>query len=222
LVIASLALISVAAAVVVARDRLPLNIPGLGDWQAGDTPLTITSPPPADLLDLADAGMPADAGILEEDAGVADAGMDGGMDAGIEPSLELIVDPRVDALLSDGGILGRTPVTLPMPPGRHVLSLSNPALGIQTSRAVTVAPEGRTTVRIYLSKGFVNVRAPAGATVQVDGRNVGKAPIDELDLYEGYHRLVVVVNGARWQKSFLVEPNQRVNFSVDFESEEDE
>jgi eukaryotic-like serine/threonine-protein kinase len=148
--------------------------------------------------------------------------MDGGADAGVEPSLELIVDPRVEAFLPDGGSLGRTPVTVPLTPGRYLLSLSNPALGIQTSRAVTVGPEGRTTVRIYLGKGFVNVRAPAGATVQVDGRNVGKAPVDELDLYEGAHRLVVIVNGARWQKSFVVEPNQRVNFSVDFENEDNE
>ena len=72
-----------------------------------------------------------------------------------------------------------------------------------------------------MNKGFVNVHAPKGATVQVDGRNVGKAPVDELDLYEGYHRLVVIVNGARWQKSFTVEPNQRVNFSVDFENEDE-
>ena len=141
---------------------------------------------------------------------------------GVEPALELIVDPRVDAFLPDGGPLGRTPVIVPLTPGRYLLSLSNSSLGIQTARTVTVGPEGKTTVRIYLNKGFVNVTAPEGAVVQVDGRNVGKAPVEELDLYEGSHRLVVIVNGARWQKSFVVEPNQRVNFSVDFEDPESE
>ena len=72
-----------------------------------------------------------------------------------------------------------------------------------------------------LGKGFVNIAAPEAATVQVDGRNLGYAPIDELALYEGSHRLVVIVNGARWQKSFVVEPNQRVNFSVGFEDPEE-
>jgi serine/threonine-protein kinase len=228
LAVFSLALISVAAAVVVARDKIPLNIPGLGDLLTADPSQIVAPPPPVEPMALADAGVPADAGVLEEDAGVAaadagtDGGMDGGMDAGVEPSLELIVDPRVDAFLPDGGPLGRTPVTVPLTPGRYLLSLNNSALGIHTSRTVTVSPEGLTTVRIYLGKGYVNVRAPEGATVQVDGRNVGKAPVDELDLYEGAHRLVVIVNGARWQRSFVVEPNQRVNFSVDFENEEGE
>jgi serine/threonine-protein kinase len=222
LVAVSLALISVAAAVVVGRDRIPLDIPGLGGLLTTDPSQVVTPPPPADPMAFADGGVPADAGVPADEASMAaaDAGTDGGTDAGVE--LELIVDPRVEAFLPDGGPLGRTPVTVPLTPGRYLLSLSNSALGIQTSRTVTVNPEGRTTVRIYLSKGFVNVTAPEGATVQVDGRNVGKAPVDELDLYEGVHRLVVIVNGARWQKSFLVEPNQRVNFSVDFEDEDTE
>lgn len=207
-VIAALVLISVGAAVVVARDKIPLNIPGLGGLQNVD-PSQLAEP-----MAFADGGVPTDAGVSAQWA-------DGGVDAGVEPALELIVDPRVEAFLPDGGSLGRTPVVVPLTPGRYLLSLSNSSLGIQTARTVTVGPEGKTTVRIYLNKGFVNVKAPEGAVVQVDGRNVGKAPVEELDLYEGSHRLVVIVDGARWQKSFVVEPNQRVNFSVDFEDPEE-
>jgi serine/threonine-protein kinase len=233
LVLVSLLLICVGAAVVVARDKLPPNVQAFLEKYGGGLSLpSVTPPAPVDPLTLADAGLPADAVILEEDAGVADggvgAGMDGGMDGGMDAGmdggteLELIVDPRVEALFTDGGTLGRTPLITSLEPGRYVLSLSNPALGIQTSRAVTVGPEGRTTVRIYLTKGFVNIRAPEGATVLVDGRAVGKAPVEELDLYEGFHRLVVIVNGARWQKSFTVEPNARVTFTVGFENDEEE
>jgi hypothetical protein len=233
LVLASLLLICVAAAVVVARDKLPPELQALLEkYGAGLSLPSITPPPAVDPLALADAGLPADAGGFEEDAGVPDggveasldAGTDGGTDGGIDggTELELIVEPRVEALFTDGGTLGLTPVIAPLEPGRYVLSLNNSSLGIRTSRAVTVGPEGRTTVRIYLTKGYVNIRAPEGATVQVDGRTVGKAPVEELDLYEGAHRLVVLVNGARWQKSFTVEPNARVTFTVDFENEEDE
>jgi serine/threonine-protein kinase len=184
---------------------------------AGSDLTAFTPEPAVDPLALADAGVASDAGALAQSAEMAD----GGVDAGMEPTLELIVDPRVDIMLTDGGTLGRTPFTVPMPPGRHVLSLSNPSLGIQTARSVTVAPEGRTTQRIYLNKGYVTIRAPAGATVQVNGRKVGTAPVEELDLYEGYHRLVVTVGAARWQKSFQLEANQRVTFTVDFEGEEE-
>jgi hypothetical protein len=235
MVFLSLVAIFAAAAVVVWRGNLPEEVRaslGLGD--AGTTFTSITVPPSSDPVALADAGEPSDGGLVEEDGGTADASMDagtdagadggtdGGTDGGMEPTLELIVDPRVDIFLNDGGTLGRTPLTAPLPPGRYVLSLSNPALGIQTSRVVTVAATGRTTQRIYLNKGYVNIRAPQGATVQVDGRSVGTAPIDELDLYEGFHRLVVTVNGARWQKSFQLDGNQRVTFSVDFEDEEED
>jgi serine/threonine protein kinase len=229
LVLLSLLLICVAAAVVVTRGQVPADLPALWEkYAAGLSTPAVTPPLPVDPLALTDAGMPDDAGIPEEDGGVADAGMelllDGGMDGGVDggTELELIVDPRVEALFTDGGTLGRTPLIAPLMPGKYVLSLSNSSLGIQTARTVTVGPEGRTTVRIYLTKGYVNVRAPEGASVMVDGRTVGKAPVEELDLYEGYHRLVVIVNGARWQKSFTVEPNARVNFTVDFENEEDE
>ncbi|WP_224360729.1 protein kinase domain-containing protein [Hyalangium versicolor] len=215
LIIGALALVSVGAAVVVSRGKLPGNIPGLDELlNGGNSSSSIT---PIDPLDLVDAGVAADAGLVA-DAG-ADAGTDGGVDAGTE--LELIVDPRVDALLSDGGVIGRTPVTVPLPAGRHVISFSSPSLGINTARSVTVNPLGRTTARFYLNKGYVNVRAPEGGVVQVDGRNVGTTPVDELDLYEGQHRLTVTVNGARWQKIFSLEASQRLTFTVDFEDQDE-
>ncbi|MDY7232571.1 serine/threonine-protein kinase [Hyalangium rubrum] len=211
LVIGALALVSAAAAVVVWRGKLP------GDYsfssEAGDAGVSLASltpgPAPIDPLAMPDAGEAPDAGVA-----------DGGVDAGTE--LELIVDPRVDILLSDGGVLGRTPLTAPMPAGRHVLSLSNPALGIQTARSVTVNLTGRTTQRFYLNKGFVTIRGPEGSIVQVDGRKVGTTPVEELDLYEGYHRLVVTVGSARWTKSFQLDATQRVTFTVDFEEPEEE
>jgi hypothetical protein len=240
LVVGSLVLISAGGALVAMRGQLPAGFPGFnGPQQVGPALPPVT--PPLVPLALADAGTPADAGLPGVDAGTADGGVDAGMsagmsagmdagmdagvdagvDAGMESALELIVDPRVEALLQDGGTLGRTPLTVPMAPGRYPLSLSNSSLGINTSRMVTVNPTGRTTVRIYLNKGYVNVHAPAGGTVQVDGHNVGTAPVSELDLYEGQHRLTVMVNGARWQKSFTLEANQRVTFSVNFEEPEE-
>ncbi|MBN1208186.1 MAG: serine/threonine protein kinase [Myxococcaceae bacterium] len=215
LVFAALAALISVIAIAVSREKLPVDFPRFWGLTDADTSRTVDPPDlPIDPLELADAGS-ADAGTPE--AGMEDAGTDGGVDAGT--LLELIVDPRVEALLPDGGTLGRTPLTAPMPPGRHVLSLSNPGLGVNTARAVLVGPTGQTTVRLYLGKGFVNIRAPEAATVLVDGRNMGYAPVEELDLYEGHHRLVVIVDGARWTKSFSLEANQRVTFTVGFEDE---
>ncbi|GHG84436.1 PEGA domain-containing protein [Comamonas sp. JC664] len=160
-----------------------------------------------------EAALPVDAGV-PQDAGTVDAGIPMG-------TLDVTVDPRVEVSIP-GQYLGRTPVSAAVPAGRHVLTLSNPVLGIQTTRVITVPAGGRSTQQIFLNKGFANVRAPEGAIVTVDGRLVGAAPVDELDLYEGTHQLLVIVNGARWQKTFKVEPGQRVTFDVNFESPEAE
>ncbi|QDF05971.1 protein kinase domain-containing protein [Myxococcus xanthus] len=167
--------------------------------------------------ELEDAGstdaLPVDAGVTL-DAGPVDAGIPMG-------TLDVTVDPRVEVSIP-GQYLGRTPVSATVPAGRHVLTLSNPVLGIQTTRVITVPAGGRSSQQIFLNKGFANVRAPEGAIVTVDGRLIGAAPIEELDLYEGTHQLLVIVNSSRWQKTFKVEPGQRVTFDVNFEKPEEE
>ncbi|MBZ4371851.1 serine/threonine-protein kinase [Corallococcus sp. AS-1-6] len=163
-----------------------------------------------------DAGLPI---VVAEpfDAGVEDAGVDAGVDAGPTMGiLDLTVEPRVEVTLNNA-LLGRTPLSASLPPGKHLLTFTNGALGISVSRTVTVAPTGRSAYQFFLNKAFINVRGPAGANVSVDGKPVGTVPVEELDVYEGYHRLNVNVGPSHWQKTFTIEPGQRVNFDVDFQ-----
>ncbi|GEN09097.1 serine/threonine protein kinase [Myxococcus fulvus] len=169
-----------------------------------------------------------------EDAGPAtvaqaavdgDAGTDAGTDAGAQAIamgyLDLTVDPRVDVSYP-GGFLGRTPLSVSLPAGRHVFTLTNAVLGIQLSRTFTIPANGRNAQQLYLNKAFLNVRAPKDAIVTLDGRLIGAAPVEEQDVYEGTHQLLVIANGARWQKTFKVEPGQRISFDVDFEAPPEE
>ncbi|RKH07061.1 protein kinase domain-containing protein [Corallococcus carmarthensis] len=163
-----------------------------------------------------DAGLPAVV-AAPFDAGIEDAGVDAGVDAGPTMGiLDLTVDPRVEVTLNNA-LLGRTPLSASLPPGKHLLTFTNGALGISVSRTVTVAPTGRSAYQFFLNKAFINVRGPAGANVSVDGKPVGVVPVEELDVYEGYHRLNVTVGPSHWQKTFTIEPGQRVNFDVDFQ-----
>ncbi|MCY1022173.1 protein kinase domain-containing protein [Pyxidicoccus sp. MSG2] len=196
LVVAGLVLTLGAAAVVL--QRLPSNIEAEVD--AGAASVT-----PMEAV--------ADAGAVTKVA-VVDAGIPMGM-------LDLTVEPRVEASIP-GQYLGRTPLSASVPAGRHVLTFSNPVLGIQVTRTITVPAGGRTALQYFLNKGFATVRAPKGAIVTVDGRLVGAAPVEELDLYEGTHQLLVVVNNSRWQRTFKVEAGQRVAFDVDFEAPAEE
>lgn len=184
--------LTLSAAAVVLK-RLPSNIKVEVDADAALAPVTSATEP-------ADAGTDAGSQVAKAETGI----------------LDLTVEPRVEASIP-GTYLGRTPLSATLPAGRHVLTLSNSMLGIQVTRTITVPAGGRTAQQIYLNKGFATVRAPAGAIVTIDGRLVGSAPVEELDLYEGTHQLLVVVNSAKWQRSFKLEPGQRVSFDVEFE-----
>ncbi len=126
--------------------------------------------------------------------------------------LQLFVMPPVDVSL-DGKRLGRTPMAVPLAPGAYTLELSNPARGVRTTRAITVRPQGTTTQRFLLGRGTVQVRAPAGSRIFLDGRKVGP----KLSLFEGEHQLVVTTGKARWEKSFRLEPRQKVTFDVEYQ-----
>lgn len=179
--------------------------------------------PPRIEAELEDAGSPSVAMVgLDTDAGTsADSGVDAGAEVIATGFLDLTVDPRVDVSYS-GGFLGRTPLSVALPAGRHVLTLTNAVLGIQVARTFTITAGGRNAQQIFLNKGFINVRAPKDAIVTLNGRLVGAAPVEEQDVYEGTHQLLVIANGARWQKTFKLEPGQRVSFDVDFESPSEE
>lgn len=130
--------------------------------------------------------------------------------APITTRLQLFVLPPVEVSL-EGKRLGKTPLTVPLAPGTYTLELSNPAKGInKTSRAITIRPQGTTVQRFLMGKGTVLVRAPAGSRIFLNGRKAGP----KLSLFEGEHQLVVTKGKARWEKSFRLEPRQRVTFDV--------
>ena len=127
----------------------------------------------------------------------------------VSTRLQLFVLPPVDVLL-EGKRLGRTPLTVPLAPGPYTLELRNPLKGVRTTRSITVQPQGMTTQRVLLGKGTVQVKAPAGSRILLNGRKAGP----KLSLYEGQHDLVVTHGARRWQKSIQVEARQRMTIDV--------
>ena len=131
-----------------------------------------------------------------------------------EPSvLELTVEPAMDIAI-DGKPAGRSPFRQQVAPGRHVVQLTNKAKGISTSRVVIVRPKGTTSEEITLGRGTLNLSAPEGAVVFLDGDRIGYAPIREVPIWEGNHRIVVAVGKAKWEESFYVKAGQPVSFNV--------
>jgi len=128
--------------------------------------------------------------------------------------LELVTDPPVEAAL-DKKPFGRTPIVIPATPGRHALTLSDQAKGINQTRVVTVKKDGVTSMHLTVGRGTLSVRAPQGARVIVDGRVVGSSPVDDLHLFEGTHHLKVTLGGAVWQQSFVLRSEQSLRYDVE-------
>jgi serine/threonine-protein kinase len=70
-----------------------------------------------------------------------------------------------------------------------------------------------------LGKGLVEVTAPEGALISIDGQSVGSAPVKEISVYEGKHRIQATLGGAKWQKSFSLGVNQRMFFNIETTAE---
>jgi serine/threonine-protein kinase len=136
-----------------------------------------------------------------------------------EPQLVLSVVPAVDIWI-DGKKAGVAPLTANLEPGPHVITLLNSKLGIRAKRTITVRPYGKTFSKITFGKGSVLVNAPPGATVFIDGKRAGEAPLSkEISVYEGNHRILVRFQGMQWKEDFALGNKERIRFDVELNPE---
>lgn len=121
--------------------------------------------------------------------------------------------PDVDVSIDDKPV-GHTPWAGQLAPGRKVLKLTNKALGLSATKVITVGTEA-VDIDYTFEKGSITVVAPEESRVYVDGAWVGTSPIrGEVPVWEGKHQLLVQLGQSKWQQTFTVAPNQRLNFNV--------
>jgi serine/threonine protein kinase len=108
---------------------------------------------------------------------------------GTEPTTEVYLGRRH---------LGRTPLSVRLPRGRHTLTLRNPQLGLRARRTLLVA-KSAVTARFAFYRGQVRFQLPPGRHVQIDGKLLGRTPLPPLHLFEGRYT-VTVIEPFRYQK----------------------
>jgi serine/threonine-protein kinase len=129
-------------------------------------------------------------------------------------SVTINTSPAVELSL-EGKVLGRTPWSGSLPPGRKVFKLENKSQMINTSRAVTLTSDPVEQTFTF-EKGFVAVKAPEGSAIFIDNVRVGTAPIrGEIPVYEGSHRISVTIGQSKWSEPFSLYAGQRVSFNVE-------
>ncbi len=140
--------------------------------------------------------------------------------APVQPSMvnvNITCEPPVELTL-DGSVLGRTPWSGKLPPGRKVFKLSDKGNNISTTRTLNVKGES-VSETFQVGKGAVGVQAPAGSMVFIDGNRIGAAPITgDIPVYEGSHKITVTFAKAKWGQPFSLRSKERMDFNVEFDN----
>jgi serine/threonine-protein kinase len=88
-------------------------------------------------------------------------------------------------IAAGGATLGNTDTgRIILPPGRHVLTLTNREYGYSETRAVVIIPGEERPLNVE-PKGTVNVNAHPWAEVWIDGKKAGDTPIANLPVLLG-------------------------------------
>ncbi|QRO02214.1 protein kinase [Archangium violaceum] len=133
---------------------------------------------------------------------------------------ELFVNPDVEVSIN-GRVIGRTPLTVPLPLGRHTLTFTDTSKGLKTARMIDITHEGTSTFHIRLGMGSVLIQGPEGSRISLNGKDVGTAPLAEMTLFEGvYDVRVTASDGAVWEKTFQLMGDQRQVLVPEFDAEE--
>jgi hypothetical protein len=129
-------------------------------------------------------------------------------------ALELTVEPPVEIAI-DGRAVGRSPVSFLVSPGKHLLQFTDARRGIDVSRPIRVADGRKISQRLVIGRGIVEVSAPDGAAIYIDGKPVGTTPLKEISVYEGKHRILATLGGAKWQQGFVLGADERMSFKIE-------
>jgi len=114
-----------------------------------------------------------------------------------------------------GKQVGKTPAQISLPSGKVTLLLSNKNNGIRTRRNLELKPGENVVMNIQILKGTLKVNAPSGAKIWVDGVLKGTAPVGDIELWEGDHRLRVEYgNLPPLSESFSLAPGGYMNYDV--------
>jgi hypothetical protein len=97
----------------------------------------------------------------------------------------------VDVMMNGNRIGGSGDGQLLMPPGRHKVGFSNVQYNYSETVSVEIEPGRVLAHNVKLPLGRVNVNAPAGAEIWVEGERVGDAPVEGLRVPIGTREILV-------------------------------
>jgi hypothetical protein len=124
----------------------------------------------------------------------------------------------------DGKVVGASPIKkYKLRQGTYKVDLENPVLGIFATYSVKVKTKSETrVVKDLWSKaggfgagtqtGTVTVTSWPRASLKIDGTNVGKTPLVDVELSSGSHKLTLKAKGVKKAIEIMVDENEHARF----------
>lgn len=128
-------------------------------------------------------------------------------------TLNVTSDPEVDVYLGNDS-LGRTPLTAKLSAGTAKLRFTDKKLGLNVYKTYRVRANGEVRDHISFGTSELEIEAPDGASILLNSRLVGKAPMDPLKIYEGKYHLKVTLDGKSWSDHFDAPPGRKITYKV--------
>lgn len=133
-------------------------------------------------------------------------------------ALSLTTSPKGLTVMLGSKTIGTTPLSAKaIPAGAHTLTLSKPRLGISRTLKVNIT-EGKTTTpeQITFQRGTLRVNSRPWSKVFVDGRDIGKTPL-QVPIYEGRHTVKLVTEDGNEQvRTINIQPGAEEKVLVKF------
>jgi serine/threonine protein kinase len=127
--------------------------------------------------------------------------------------LSVSSEPPVDVY--DGSVLiGKTPFKVKLDVGQHKLRFTDRAKLINIYKRYNIKPGGEHKDAVSFGTSRLVVEAPDGAAVSLNGKAVGRAPIDPQTIYEGRYLLKVVYEGKSWSETFDAPAGREIKYTV--------
>jgi hypothetical protein len=127
--------------------------------------------------------------------------------------LSIDSEPKVDVFDGDR-LIGRTPVRQKLKAGSYKLRFTDKDKMINRYKQYTVQPDGDHKDTLTFGEAQLLVEAPSGSRIFLNGRPIGKAPIEPYDLYEGRYLLKVTYEGKTWSEWFNAPAGRKIEYRV--------
>ncbi len=130
-------------------------------------------------------------------------------------TLEIQSTPPNSHIYIDGVYAGTSPLRLDgIRQGRHDLLAKR--YGYTPARREFEIRSKNLQLHLKLKKqtGQIRLLGPQGTAIWIDGREIGRLPLDPLELSVGFHDCEASFQGRRWKRQMEVRPNVRLTFKI--------